>query len=389
MKVNRLKKLLYLFQLEEYSTERFDSWLNKNSIEHLEERKNKLRFTLRAILIFGLSLPLSLFLSEEKSIKFADRTARLPSKMVEKIIILAARAKLNIFQTQTRIVITGSYGKTTFKEMLSSILEAKYSVFKTSGNINTEIGIALEILKNLKKNQKIMVIEAGAYQKGEIKNICRLVKPNFGVITVIGWMHLERFMNIDNIRSTKFEIAEFIRKKENFFYPLQDHQFINFEATIRQIAARLLIPKSIIKEKIKNFDSPAHRLTINELNKRMVLLDDTYNSNPLGFQKALKKLEQYREFQKIVVTPGMIEFGAQQDSMNKTAGFLSAKTADILVIIGQTNQESLLNGAKKLKKKSLKIILLGKNDRYEEKISSFLKPPTVILLENDLPDHYF
>ena len=389
MKVNRLKKLLYLFQLEEYSTERFDSWLNKNSIEHLEERKNKLRFTLRAILIFGLSLPLSLFLSEEKSIKFADRTARLPSKMVEKIIILAARAKLNIFQTQTRIVITGSYGKTTFKEMLSSILEAKYSVFKTSGNINTEIGIALEILKNLKKNQKIMVIEAGAYQKGEIKNICRLVKPNFGVITVIGWMHLERFMNIDNIRSTKFEIAEFIRNKENFLYPLQGHQFINFEATIRQIAARLLIPKSIIKEKIKNFDSPAHRLTINELNKRMVLLDDTYNSNPLGFQKALKKLEQYREFQKIVVTPGMIEFGAQQDSMNKTAGFLSAKTADILVIIGQTNQESLLNGAKKLKKKSLKIILLGKNDRYEEKISSFLKPPTVILLENDLPDHYF
>ncbi len=389
MGIKRLRKFIYLLQLEEYQTSRYNLWLKKHSIDRLEERKNKLRWTTRARLTLALSLLLNIFSPEEKSVENANRFLGPFFKMAQKLIILIAKLKLRFFSPITRVVVVGSYGKTTFKEMLAWVLATNSSVFKTPGNINTAIGIAQVILKNLKKHHQLMIIEADAYQAGEIKEICQLIAPNFGVITVIGWMHLERFGSVDNIRSTKFEMAEFIKDKNRFFYPPKDHQFINFEKTVEKIAGKLFVPTSTIKERIASFTPPDHRLTVKKVSQKMILLDDSYNSNPLGFQKALDKLKSYPHHQRIVVTPGMIELGSQQFSLNETAGFETAKIADIFVIVGKTNQRALLSGAKKAKRKKLRIIFIDKNDRFADKINAFLRPPAAILLENDLPDHYF
>ncbi|MCX6725920.1 MAG: Mur ligase family protein [Candidatus Shapirobacteria bacterium] len=397
MKKTNLKKLLYLLQLEEYQTSRYFVWLKKNKIESLEERKNKLKFTSRIILTIISSCLLSPLLGFKKAVGVANSILAHVFLFLGKIIIFLAKIKLKFFPNLIKIVITGSYGKTTFKEMLAWVLEEKYLVLKTPGNINTQLGIAWFLLKKLNKKHQVLIVEAGAYQRGDIKQIGNLIKPNYGIITIIGWMHLERFGTIDSIRKTKFEIGDFItpatnlfiKDKNNFFYPLKDHQFIDFEKTILEIAKNLAISSLKVKKRLKTFATPEYRLTIRNINKNLIILEDVYNSNPLGFSRALKKLGGYRGYQKIVVTPGMIELGEKQFSLNEKAAYDSAKTADILVIVGQTNKESLIKGAQKAGKKNLRIIIIDKNDNFEEKIRSFLRPPTVILLENDLPDHYF
>ena len=108
------------------------------------------------------------------------------------------------------IGITGSYGKTSTKAILGSILEAIEPTFWTPGSINTEMGITRQIRENLKPQQQIAIIEMGAYQIGSIAKLCRFTPPNAGLVTAVGVMHLERFGGADNIYKAKCELAQAI-----------------------------------------------------------------------------------------------------------------------------------------------------------------------------------
>jgi len=387
--MKEIKKLLYLLQLEEYQTKRYLSWLKKHPIKKLEERKNKLRWTPRVIFTLVISALLSPFIKAERAVGFTNRLLEPIFELVEEIIVFLAKLKLKFYPHLVKIIITGSYGKTTFKEMLAYVLEAKYSVLKTPQNINTRLGIAQIIIKKLKREHQVMIIEAGAYQEGEIRQICQLVRPSFGVVTIIGWMHLERFKTLANIRKAKLEIVPFIKDKEKLFLPPKNHQFINFRKTVVKIARQLNISPKAAEKQLCSFTPPAHRLTVKKINRNLIILDDTYNSNPLGFKKALKTLKSYQKYQKIVVTPGMIELGKKQFSLNKEVAKEAAAVADILVVVGETNKRALRIGAGEVKKKNLRIIYLKKDESLDEGLTAYLKPPTVILLENELPDHYF
>lgn len=388
-KVKNLRKLLYLLQLEDYQSKRYFHWLEKNQIEDLIENKNHLRLTLRVFLTAFFSLIIGPFLGFKKAVGRSNGLLNRFFFWLGKILIFLAGLKLKFFPHLIKIVITGSYGKTTFKEMLSWVLAEKYQVAKTPGNINTALGIVSFILKNLQPKTEILIIEAGAYQKGEISEIGCLVQPHFGIITIIGWMHLERFGTLQKIKEAKFELADFIKDKKNLFFPPENHQFLDFPKTILKIAQRLKIPQEKVEQRIKSFRPPVHRLTPQKISQQLILLDDSYNSNPLGFQKALGELKKYRGYQKIVVTPGMIELGFKQEELNREAAQKAAQVADLLVIVGETNRKALLSGANQVKRKNLKIVLMANGEDFKEKISPFLRPPTVVLLENDLPDHFF
>lgn len=387
--MKEIKKLLYLLQLEEYQTERYLSWLKKHPIEKLEERKNKLRWTPRVIFTLVIAALLSPFIKAKRAVGFTNRLLEPIFEVVEEIIVFLAKLKLKFYPHLVKIIITGSYGKTTFKEMLAYVLETQYSVLKTPQNINTRLGIAQIIIKKLKREHQVMIIEAGAYQEGEIRQICQLARPSFGVVTIIGWMHLERFKTLANIRKVKLEIVPFIKDKEKLFLPPKNHQFINFRKTVVKIARQLNISPKAAEKQLLSFTPPAHRLTVKKINRNLIILDDTYNSNPLGFKKALKTLESYPKYQKIVVTPGMIELGKKQFSLNKEVAKEAAAVADIFVVVGETNKRALKTGAGEVKKKNLRIIYLEKDKGLDEGLTAYLKPPTVILLENELPDHYF
>lgn len=383
----KYRKLLYLLQLEEYETERFFAWLMKNKINLLEERKGKLTTTFRVSVTYLISRITGIFLTEEKSVGLANEIVNPFFAILEEVIVVLAQFKLLMFPSLIRIVITGSYGKTTFKEILTSVLESKYSVLKTPGNINTGIGIALLVLRKLGGRTKIMISEAGAYKRGEIKKICQLVRPGFGVITIFGLMHLERFGTFENLKKTKMELGEFV-EKEKLFLPSKDQEFIDFTKTVVEICKQLGVDRETTEAKLRDFSPPEHRLVEFPVKSGLKMIDDSYNSNPLGFKRAINCFKNYPGYQKIIVTPGMIELGDRQDEQNSLLAKKAAEVVDIFVIVGRTNRNSLIKGVKMARRKT-KLIEVDHFQDYEHAVSRFLKLPAVILLENDLPDNYF
>ena len=104
------------------------------------------------------------------------------------------------------IGITGSYGKTSTKTFLHALLSVKYNVLMTPGNFNTTLGVIRTVREHLKPHHQVFIVEMGAKQTGDIKEICDLVHPTIGIVTAVGEMHLETFHSVENVRRTKFEL---------------------------------------------------------------------------------------------------------------------------------------------------------------------------------------
>src|SRR3989304_8149940 len=106
------------------------------------------------------------------------------------------------------IAVTGSYGKTTTKEAIYKVLSKKYSVLRTQGNLNTPLGVAMEVVNNLKYHHRVLVAEGGMDRTGEIRETCSVIRPGIAVITPIGEIHLEKLGTLEKIRRAKAEILE-------------------------------------------------------------------------------------------------------------------------------------------------------------------------------------
>ncbi len=130
----------------------------------------------------------------------------LISHFVRKMITYSAHRKISTSNNLIVIGITGSYGKTSTKEFLYSVLKLKYDVLKTEGSNNTEIGIANTINSKLSSQNNIFIAEVGAYKIGEIAEICQFIKPSIGIITGINEQHIQLFGCIDNTVKAKFEL---------------------------------------------------------------------------------------------------------------------------------------------------------------------------------------
>jgi len=119
-----------------------------------------------------------------------------------------ARQKISSMPNLTVIGVTGSYGKTTVKQILGKLLGKDFNVLITPYNYNTTLGVTITIREYLSPLHDVFVCEMGAKGVGEIKEICDIVNPKYGVITSIGEQHLETFLSVDNIIKTKFELAD-------------------------------------------------------------------------------------------------------------------------------------------------------------------------------------
>ena len=117
------------------------------------------------------------------------------------------------------IGITGTNGKTTTKELINSVLSSEYNCYSTKGNLNNQIGLPLSILE-INKNHEIAVIEMGASEIGEIRNLCRIAKPTSGLITNIGKAHLEGFGSFEGVIKAKTELYHFLEENNGM-------QFVN------------------------------------------------------------------------------------------------------------------------------------------------------------------
>lgn len=105
------------------------------------------------------------------------------------------------------IAITGTNGKTTTKELITSVLKKKYNVVATEGNLNNHIGVPLTLLK-INENTQVAVVEMGASAPGEIKTLVNIVCPTFGLITNVGKAHLLGFGSLEGVKQTKGELYD-------------------------------------------------------------------------------------------------------------------------------------------------------------------------------------
>jgi UDP-N-acetylmuramoyl-tripeptide--D-alanyl-D-alanine ligase len=230
-----IKSLIYILQSENYDLKRFLKFVYSNWNWFSLEKRKKIVWTAKVKLIFGLTsliflslLVLSFFhLKAYLLIAFLLLVILLPEiiilayflvipiDFILKTFILKKASNILAALDLTVIGITGSYGKTSMKEILSTVLGQKFRVINTPGNVNTDLGIANYIIKNqsqLKKSQ-VFVVEIGAYRVGEIKKSAQLVKPKYSVLTGINETHLERFGSLKKTIQAKFELIENSAKK--------------------------------------------------------------------------------------------------------------------------------------------------------------------------------
>lgn len=121
--------------------------------------------------------------------------------------------------------ITGTNGKTTTKELVANILSKEFKVAYTQGNFNNHIGVPLTLL-SMDKSHEIGVVEMGANHPGEIKTLCEIAEPNFGIITNVGKAHIEGFGSFENVIKTKGELYDFIRERGGKVFVNKDNSYL-------------------------------------------------------------------------------------------------------------------------------------------------------------------
>lgn len=159
------------------------------------------------VLLFPLYVPLTYFLLYLSVILLAPVEVKINDGYKRR-----AGEKLKNSPLLVKIGITGSYGKTSVKTIMDSILSLQYSVCASEKSFNTPMGLCKTINNNLKSTHEILIAEMGAKKSGEIKELCDFISPDIGVITAVGRQHMESFSSIDNVYKTKKELADSVSK---------------------------------------------------------------------------------------------------------------------------------------------------------------------------------
>jgi len=152
------------------------------------------------------------------------------------------------------IAITGSNGKTTTKELIAVALSTQYTTLYTQGNLNNHIGVPLTLLQ-LKPEHRFAVIEMGANHPGEIRELCRIADPDFGLITNVGKAHLEGFGSFEGVVRTKTELYEYIREKNGRLFVNSDHPILKERSRNTRTIDYGTTPDAFVQGKIIESDS--------------------------------------------------------------------------------------------------------------------------------------
>jgi UDP-N-acetylmuramoyl-tripeptide--D-alanyl-D-alanine ligase len=284
---------------------------------------------------------------------------------------------------------------------------------------------------------------------GDIKEICDLVHPRVGIVTSVGNMHLETFKTLQGVGRTKFELLDSLPsdglgvinmdsegiasypdkpthcriitsaiknddvdiKAENVSY---SRRGVSFDVCIRgkedyRVETRLLGEGNILnvlvslavadhlgvsvkqqKSALASLQPVEHRLSISNKGG-LTVLDDAYNSNPSGARMALAVLKQIAAdagSKGIVVTPGFVEMGIQQEEANRGLGRDIAKNADKAIIVNRYNRQAIVDGLKEGGFKEEDMYCVDSLDQAVQKLASICSSGDVVLYENDLPDTF-
>lgn len=355
-----------------------------------------------------------------------------------------AKNKLAKIPNLEVIGITGSFGKTSTKNIVGSILAKKQPTLISPASYNTPMGLTMTIDKELSNLYRYFVAEMGAYKPGEIRELVNLVKPKYGIVTSVGHQHLETFKSIENVTKTKMELIEglptnglgiinydneYIRNYQIkndvkvLTYSLQDdscdiygfdikyqEQCMEFKFklhkqtyscstkllgrhNVENIMAAILLADHLgysiddITSAIKRLAPVKNRLELKRVNNKTIMIDDAFNANEVGIKESIYILGQYQDKKRILITPGLIDLGSISEKIHNDLGMYLTKYVDQVMIVGDYNYQDIING---IKQTDFDLKRVKKYDNFLEAYRDAISidEDKVILVANDLPDKF-
>ena len=327
--------------------------------------------------------------------------------------------------------------------ILGAMLKEKYNTLVTPKNYNTTMGVVITVRQYLKPQTEIFVCEMGAKKTGDIKEICDLVNPDSAIITTVGSQHLDTFLSIENVFSTKFELYDSVQNKGGATFVCGDSEEIKkgikdknvilygtdssfdyfadnivcsskgvtfdlhlLDETV-EITTKLLgrhnvlnivgsaavahtygVSAQSIKFAVSRLNAPEHRLEIKRYANGSTLIDDAYNSNPVGCLEACRVLSQFAPMKRVLITPGLVELGEEEYKHNFKLGEVASECADYIILVGGKRSKPIKEGIMSKGFNEEKLFTVASFKEAYEKYLTFADCDTVVLIENDLPDNY-
>ena len=343
-----------------------------------------------------------------------------------------------------KIGITGSYGKTSSKNILNDILTNQFYSLMTPASYNTPMGITITVRTMLKPIHQVFICEMGADKVGDIDMLTKFVKPQFGIVTSIGPQHLNTFKTLDNIILEKMKMIENLpisgvgvlnrdnehirnyrikNKCQILWYGIEsedvDYRAVNiqyspkgtsFEVVTREqvsipfetkmlgehsvlnILAAIALGKHLgidwdrLQKAVATTRQVEHRLEVKKMNGYTVI-DNAFNSNPVSSKNSLDILS-LMPGKRIIMTPGMIELGEKQDDYNRAFGAMMKGKADVVLLIGKTQTLPIFEGLKDSGFDMEQVHVLSSVKEAFTWLSSHASKDDTVLIENDLPDAF-
>ncbi len=387
--------------------------------------------------VFPLLLPLWLAL--------AAAVAWPMERCINDLYLRDAQSRLNARPDLIRIGITGSYGKTSVKVILNTLLSEKFQVLSTPASYNTPMGLTRVIRESLQPAHQIFLAEMGARHRGDIKELCRLVHPTHGVLTSVGPQHLDTFHTLENIRETKYDLIRAIPEAGCRFFPDDGDICLGLyertegrkrlaglkqspqtdvwaeEITVSPMGCRfflctkegraacetqllgehniqnILIASAVclelgmtlrqIARGISLLQPVEHRLQLIRRGDGITMIDDAFNANPAGASRALRVLAGFPG-QRVIVTPGMVELGPEEEAFNRAFGEEMRDCADLAILVGPRHTAPIRAGLLAKGFAEDRILTVRSLEEVPALIRQHVRPGDVVLFENDLPDNY-
>jgi UDP-N-acetylmuramoyl-tripeptide--D-alanyl-D-alanine ligase len=306
------------------------------------------------------------------------------------------------------LAITGTNGKTTTKELVAAVLSKKFKVNFTQGNLNNHIGVPLTLL-SMNKDSEFGVVEMGANHPGEIKILCDIANPDFGIITNIGKAHLEGFGSFDGVIETKSELYNFLKAKGGKCFINADNSILNKQAqgleqikygqstsyfmsgelasTDNHLVVKALFPKgwlylksklvgdynyenllaaacvgryfgidpSAIQKALEEYTPSNNRSQLIRNDKNTVIMD-AYNANPTSMMAALQNFSNLKNEQKCIILGDMLELGeSSQIEHQIIVDYIESQDFNEIYLVGPMFMNTT-SGAKKKKFDNIELL---------------------------------
>lgn len=425
--------LLAVLQQSEYDWPRFYAWYQQHAHETLAIIPD--RWTLKLRLIKWLAQIL-FWLPQLPRIQVALWLTQPAETVTRRWMYLRAQQKLATLRKNGLHVVSvaGSYAKTSTKHLLSHTLNSQAATYATPRSINTMLGISQVILKDLQPHHQVFIAEIGEYKPGQVTELMNFLTPDWGILTPIGRQHLELLGSFENVVREFQAFADFFSRekkqshlliserntdyiKGKFTYgdtneatyfissPLVSYAGTEFVAHLPQeqslqvfmplfgihqainslpcfwLASQLAIPTAQIVGKLASVPYLTRRHEPHFGENQVLILDNSYNTNPDSIQDSLQLLNQLAKGNRIVVTTGFVEQGDEAKVTHYELGTLLAKQADYIGLFASKYESEIIEGFLAGGGRRDQIMTGQNQADVVQKLQSVITPGSVIIFE--------